>query len=138
MSVDAPGVYAVRLQVEDTTQLTSEDDTTITVHPVNPTATATVNPNPAACGARVTLDASASDHSHPAVDVVAWRWDLDNDGQFDDANGAVINHTFDQFSFDGPHVVGLEVEDSNGNVGRRQIEVDVSLGNQAPVADLKW
>ncbi|MCB9538634.1 MAG: PKD domain-containing protein [Myxococcales bacterium] len=132
--IDAPGVYAVRLQVEDTTQLTSEDDTTITVHPVNPTAAATVNPNPAACGARVTLDASASDHSHPEVDVVAWRWDLDNDGQFDDANGPVINHTFDSFSFDGPHVVGLEVEDSNGNVGRQQIEVDVSLGNQAPVA----
>ncbi|MCB9538637.1 MAG: PKD domain-containing protein [Myxococcales bacterium] len=132
--VDAPGVYHVRLQVEDTTQLTNEDDTTITVHPVNPTAAATVNPNPAACGALVTLDASASDHSHPGVDVVAWRWDLDNDGQYDDANGEVINHAFPTFSFDGPHVVGLEVEDSNGNVGRRQVEVDVTLGNGAPVA----
>lgn len=135
MGVGAPGTFNVLLEVEDTTLLTNRDTATLNVYARDPVAAATANPNPAACGARVTLDASRSDHPHPAINVVSWAWDTDADGQYDDEMGEVVVHTFNQFSFAGPFQVGLQVTDSNGNRGTTVVPVNVNQGNRAPVAN---
>lgn len=134
VGLNAPGTYNIRLQVEDTTQLTNEDGSTITIYPVNPIARIDANPNPAACGARVTLDGSASAHGHPRIDVNGYAWDLDGDGEFDDAQGATIQHQFQQFTFNQPVRVGLQVTDTNGNRGTAFVDVNVNQGNRPPAA----
>ncbi|MEZ4434715.1 MAG: PKD domain-containing protein [bacterium] len=144
--INAVGTYNVRLEVEDDSALTpalraqgirgetNTDDTTITVHPRNPTAVAVVNPNPAGCDVRITFDGSRSNHPHPLIEIAGYRWDFDGDGQYDDAQGAVATNRYAAFTFDGPIRAGLEVVDSNGNTARTSVDIAITEGNRAPVA----
>ncbi len=130
--INGPGTYTVRLQVQDITNLTSEDSATLRVHAVDPVALVDANPNPAACGGRVTFDASASNHPHPTIDIVGYAWDFDGDGQVD-ANGQSVQRAFDAFTFGQANTVALTVTDSRGNEGTTAIDVNVDQGNRAPV-----
>ncbi len=58
----------------------------------------------------ITLDASTS--SDPDGDVLTYEWDLDNDGQYDEASGVIITTSFNQV---GDHIIGLRVTDSGGS-----------------------
>lgn len=81
-----------------------------------------INPEPPAAdaggpyttpeGTDVTLDATGS--SDPGGDPLTYAWDLDDDGDFDDATGATP--TFDQVGRDGTFDVCVEVTDDVGNV----------------------
>ena len=135
LGLDVPGQYTVTLEVEDLQGLTNEGDAPFTVHRREPEALATANPNPTACGGQVTFDGGRSNHTHPAIDIAAWRWDLNGDGVYDDGEGEVVNFRFPSFTFDGPLVAGLEVEDTRGNIGQTTIEIFVTEGNNAPLAD---
>ena len=84
-------------------------------------------------GDDLTLDASGS--SDPELDALTYRWDLDNNGVYDDAVG--VNPTIDwadlkAYGFDNDRVntIGLEVDDGNGNTDTATIDVTVS--NVAP------
>ncbi|MCB9547572.1 MAG: PKD domain-containing protein [Myxococcales bacterium] len=132
--INGPGDYPIALEVEDTTNLTNQDTSVIHVHARNPVAVADVNPNPAACGGQVHFDGSASNHPHPAIDIRAWRWDLDGDGAYDDGDQAQVDRVYNQLSFNGPIRIGLEVEDTNGAVGRTAVDLRVDQGNRAPIA----
>ena len=57
-------------------------------------------------GEKLTLTSTSA----PADKIVAWEWDLDGDGKFDDATGAVITHGFADA---GDHQVGLRVRDTD-------------------------
>ncbi|MCA9543800.1 MAG: PKD domain-containing protein, partial [Myxococcales bacterium] len=131
--INGPGNYTVRLQVEDTTRLTAEDDAVLNVYARDPVARVDANPNPAACGGRVTFDGTASAHPHPTIDIVGYAWDFNGDGN-PDAAGASVQRAFNQFTFGVPNNVSLTVTDSRGNTGTATVQVNVTEGNRAPVA----
>jgi hypothetical protein len=58
-----------------------------------PVAVAKATPNPAVVGATVVLDGSASFHQDPARQIVAWQWDINNDGTFE-LTGPTVTTTF--------------------------------------------
>lgn len=74
--------------------------------------------------ASVTLEATGD------ATLVAWRWDLDGDGEYDDASGATVE--VDTSALDGPteQAVGLEVEADDGRVATTTTIIRVA--NVAP------
>ncbi len=60
-------------------------------------------------GTTIALDASGS--NDPDSDIVSYEWDLDNDGQYDDAVGETTTLVFND---NGSYTVGLKVTDSYG------------------------
>jgi len=79
-------------------------------------------------GSDITLDASAS--TDPGNDIATYEWDLDNDGQYDDATG--VTTTFNSTD-DGVFTVGVKVTDDDGAFDTAPATVTVN--NVAPTAD---
>ena len=79
-------------------------------------------------GSNVTLDASGS--YDPDGTITSYEWDLDNDGQYDDATG--VSTTFNSTD-DGVLTVGVKVTDDDGAFDTAQATVTVN--NVAPTAD---
>jgi len=78
-------------------------------------------------------DVTLSSTSLPSQgSIVAGDWDLDGDGAFDDAQGAVA-HT--SFASPGLHPVRLRVRQTNGRTAVRELDVRV---NAAPAAGFAW
>jgi hypothetical protein len=60
-------------------------------------------------GQTLTLDGSGS--SDPDNNIAAYEWDLDHDGQYDDATGITPSTSYDQI---GDHTISLRVTDTEG------------------------
>ncbi|MDX1615413.1 MAG: PKD domain-containing protein [Candidatus Promineifilaceae bacterium] len=86
-------------------------------------------PYDAAEGQTISLDASGS--TDPDDNLASFAWDLDNDGQFDDATGLTTEVTFGD---NGVHQVGLRVTDAFGQTDTDSAEVVV--GNLPPQVEL--
>ncbi|QES48859.1 hypothetical protein DEJ50_14565 [Streptomyces venezuelae] len=86
-------------------------------------------------GTDVTLDASGSTPgTAPSAGTLStYEWDLDNDGDYDNATG--VTTTFSAVGQDGSFTVGLRVTDSAGNTDTDTTTVTVS--NAAPVVSLQ-
>ena len=82
-------------------------------------------------GATVTLSGLGS--SDPGGAIVLYEWDLDNDGEFDDAQGATVGFSMTD---DGAYPVSLRVTDDDGNADTDASVVTVH--NVAPVATFTW
>jgi len=80
-------------------------------------------------GSEITLDASGS--SDPDNNLASYEWDLDNDGEYDDATGITTEVLFGD---NGTFTVGLKVTDDLGESGTDTAEVMVS--NVAPTVTL--
>ena len=124
VSFPAVGSYIVRLRVTDDGTPTASDDATLTIEvdtpPIAPTADAGGPYNFCAIpGANFFLDGTGSanpdegqsEPGQPANTIVAYEWDLDNDGQFDDAAGSQPNVTAN-FPGTGAFLVQLRVTDN--------------------------
>ena len=92
----------------------NEDETTSVSHNVRvnsrPTARFTFSPDTPNVGQKVTLDAGAST-DNLAIPNANYDWDLDGDGQYDDAQGKTTSVTF---RTTGDKTVRLRVTDSDG------------------------
>lgn len=87
----------------------------------HPTAD-TGGPYEAFAGQPVTLDASGSTSLIGVV--LEWKWDLDNDGEFDDASGQVVQHTWMDT---GVFIIGLQVKSSDAYILYDQTQTTVTV-----------
>jgi len=80
-------------------------------------------------GDNIKLNASGSSDNDGFI--VAYDWDLDNDGQYDDASGATL-----LFSWlaAGSYPVSLRVTDDGGATDTDDTTVEITASNQLPVA----
>ena len=69
---------------------------------------------------RIDFTSVSADPDDP---IVAQAWDLDGDGQYDDASGATASQSF---STAGPHTVRLRVTDSRGRTAAASANVAVT------------
>ena len=88
-----------------------------------PTARFTFSPDTPNVGQKVTLDAGAST-DNLAIPNANYDWDLDNDGQYDDAQGRTTSVTF---RTTGDKTVRLRVTDSDGVTSSAQAGIHVNL-----------
>ncbi|MCK4659238.1 MAG: hypothetical protein KAV82_06915 [Phycisphaerae bacterium] len=133
--------YPVALRVTDDNPLGAQTDMQVCqihVHgpPHCPTADAN-GPYVGWVGVPVTLDGSGS--TDPDNEIILYEWDIDNDGEFDDAVGMIVQWTWNE-----PYVgvIGLRVTDDIGEWGGVPLPVcsdvayaTVEIGNHAPVSD---
>lgn len=80
--------------------------------------------------APLTVNLDGSDSSSENGEIIAYAWDLNGDGRYDDATDAKTKVTFDKV---GSHTVGLRVTDSTGAFATSEIEIEV-LPADTPVA----
>jgi hypothetical protein len=80
-------------------------------------------------GGTVDLDATGDD---PAGGALTWAWDLDDDGDFDDAD--VEDPTLDAASLDGPSVVMVHVQVTSDAGLTQDDDAEVDVANVVPGA----
>jgi PKD repeat protein len=103
----SPGPKRVALRIEEVGGGFAIVTTTVNVN-APPQARFSVAPEDAFVGDIVTLSSTSVDPDGP---LARQEWDLDNDGQFDDANAAVVSA---RFNSEGTHPLKLRVTDSRG------------------------
>jgi PKD repeat protein len=116
------GTFNLALRVSDGVA-TDTVTRTVTVANRPPVASIAVSPSAPLTGDEITLDGRGS--GDPDGSIVAGGWDLDGDGDFDDAAGPVATVTF---SSPGPHTVSLRVVDDNGATAVATTEIAVGQG----------
>jgi PKD repeat protein len=126
------GVFTVNLRVTDNDGGVGTASTTINVSNADPVVDAGAGgPYIADEDQSITLDGSAADPG--TADTHTFEWDLDNDGQFDDATGASTNVTF---ADPGIYTVGLRVTDDDGGIGTDTAPVTVNNVNDPPATTI--
>ena len=125
-----PGTYTVALTVTDDESLTDTAQETVTVQNREPSADFDWNPASPFAGETVFFTSRSSD---PENRIASEKWDLDNDGEYNDATGGTASRSFPTA---GPHTVSLLVEDQDGGTSTISRTVDVvDLPNVKPNAD---
>jgi PKD repeat protein len=127
-TIPKAGTFNVALKVTDGL---ATDTATRTVIVANrpPVARIAFLPSDPLTGDEITLDGRGS--GDPDGTIVAGGWDLDGDGDFDDAAGSLASVTFDTA---GPHTVALRVVDDNGATAVESAIVTVGQGAAAAAA----
>ncbi|NLE38439.1 MAG: hypothetical protein GX621_10485, partial [Pirellulaceae bacterium] len=117
---DEDAVYNVTLTVTDGEGNTGTDVHAVLIDNVAPSADAN-GPYAGYQGSYITLDASGS--TDPGNDIVSYLWDLDGDGEYDDASGPVV---FFRAVESGIFNVAVKVIDDDGAHGIDSAQVTVS------------
>jgi large repetitive protein len=127
------GFHGVNLKVTDNCGRT--DTVTgggVFVNNNPPTASFTVTPNPAAIGATVNFNGTAS--SDPGGSIAKYEWDLDGDGSFETDTGTQATTT-KAYTVGKTYFVKLKVTDGNG---ASSIAYDNLRVNAKPVANFAY
>ncbi|MEM7132441.1 MAG: PKD domain-containing protein [Chloroflexota bacterium] len=123
-----PAVYIVEVCVTDDDGDVGCDTLTITVSAL-PNAPPDANaggPYSNDEGSVVTLDGTGSSDTDDGT-IVSYEWDLDNDGEYDDASGITATVTFDD---NGTYIIGLRIMDDEGAIATAV--ADITIANLAP------
>ena len=127
----ALGDHTATVRVTDADGGTATAQTTVTVTNTGPTAQITTVPAPATGNAPLQVSFDASSSSDPDGGELAYAWDLDGDGAFDDATGPTAQRTYQV----GTVTVGLLVTDDQG--ASSTASVAVLVPNRDPVAAIR-
>jgi glucose/arabinose dehydrogenase len=95
-----------------------------------PTAVATGAPTTGAAPLTVQFDGSGSTDPD-AGDTLAYAWDLDGDGQYDDSTAVAPSYTY---TSQGAYIASLRVTDSHNSSSTAA--VTITVGNTAPTATI--
>jgi PKD repeat protein/glucose/arabinose dehydrogenase len=95
----------------------------------NPVAVATASPTTGAAPLTVTFNGTGS--SDPEGTTLAYAWDLDGDGAYDDSSVATPSYTYNT---NGTHTATLRVTDSGGATDTDS--VIITVGNTPPTATI--
>jgi PKD repeat protein len=122
------GIYNVVLTVSDGDGGQDTDAVTATIANVAPTAQAG-GPYSGIVGQSTAFHGTAADPG--SADALTYQWDLDNDGQYDDATGQNASKTF---ASTGNYTIGLKVTDDDGGSDTDPATVVITEGIQVTVA----
>jgi hypothetical protein len=115
------GSYQFSGQVSDDEATVSGGSLTVTVNNANPSIASLTGNLTVEVGESFGFNATATD---PGVqDILTYQWDLDADGQFDDATGSSGSHSF---ATAGIHVVSVRVADGDGGSATGSFNVTVT------------
>ena len=116
------GTITVSVQVTDASGSNDTDSVDITCGNSPPTAVLSALPTSGSTPLDVTFDASAS--TDPNDDIIAYHWDWDSDGTYDDTSE---DPTFDfTFFYEGNYTVTVQVEDGAGQTDTDTATVNVT------------
>jgi PKD repeat protein len=118
----ARGTYTVVLTVRDSRGRTAEASQNVRIH-APPIAQFDVFPSDPRVGQEIILFSDSSDADGP---LAAQAWDLDGDGAYAPPSGTRIRG---MFTSPGPHVVGLKVTDSDGEIATLRKTINVKDSN---------
>ncbi len=122
------GAHEITVRVTDAHGGSSTTSTNVTVTNSGPTARITTTPSPPTGNAPLPVTFSGATSSDPDGGALAYAWDLDGDGQYDDGSAPTANRTYQV----GTVTVGLRVTDSDQ--ASSTASVQVSAPNRNPVA----
>jgi PKD repeat protein len=111
---EGDGVYTVTLTVKymdlkSGEQFEDQYNTQVGIANETTAAAFTVTPDSGETPLEVHFDATSS--YDPDGEIVAYEWDMNDDGKFDDASGEEVDYTFTQ---EGDYDVTLRVSDNSG------------------------
>ncbi len=134
------GQYEVALRVTDNNVPAKTDIFTVTVSvSLGNRAPVADAGGPYVFGLDQAIVLNAGESSDPDQDygdsIAAYRWDLDNDGSFDDATGPTVNRAAGWFSADQLHTIRLQVQDAQGGLLDEDVTTVTIVSNMAPSAD---
>ena len=129
--LDGPATVTVGLRVTDDDGATGTDTVTVTVTNVAPVADAG-GPYSVDEGSSITLSGSATDVVGDMATLV-FAWDLDGDGQYDDATGQTPSFSAADLDGQSTMTVGLRVTDKDGD--SHTATAALTVQNVAPTAD---
>jgi len=108
----ADGDYTVSLTVTDDDSAQGTADALVTVTNLPPVASLSVDQTIRPTGAEFRFDGSGSNDPSPAGRIVAYEWDLDDDGGFDlKTTSPILSYAY---ADDGVYRVRLRVTDDDG------------------------
>ncbi len=123
------GVYTVKLTVRFMDKVSGEQfedtfQTTVVISNEKTAAYFTANPESGELPLKVHFDATSS--YDPDGEIVAYDWDLDGDGNFDDGTGEEVDYTYTQ---EGDYDVTLRVTDNSGEYNTLTMTIEAgSIG----------
>jgi hypothetical protein len=95
----------------------------------NQPPTANLQASPTTGAPPLTVNFNGASSSDPDGDSLTYAWDLDGDGQYDDASASQPSHTYTQ---SGSYTARLKVTDDKGAFGTASISI--TAGNTPPTA----
>jgi len=122
------GIFTIGLRVTDAEGASDTDTASVMVSNLAPIANAG-GPYSGDQGNGISVSAAAS--SDLGNDIVSYEWDLDADGQYDDASG--VSATFNSAA-PGDFIVGLRVTDDDG--ASHTTSANVTVNDTPPSAPL--